>query len=138
MNEDVNSIRKPIETIGFPVLDLWLKNYREGKKIEHFFYDNEYESIAIYGMGRLGVHVLFELIDSSIKVDYGIDQNDQLLIDEIEIIKPENINKMKKTDAIIITPIQYFNEIEKCLIDYGYEGDIISIAQIVDYVSRLS
>lgn len=138
MSEDVKNKRKPIEMKGFSVLDLWLKNYREGKRIESFFVDNEYKNVAIYGMGRLGMHVLSELRGSSINIDYCIDKNSQLPIDEIVIVKPEYLNNMKETDAIIVTPIQYFNEIEKCLIEYGYDGDILSLAQIVDYIGRLS
>ncbi len=126
-----------IEKKGFPVLDIWLKNYREGKRIDVFFKDNFYYSVAIYGMGRLGEHVLCELKNSSINVKYGIDQNaDKVFIDGIEVVRPIDIMKMNKVEAIIVTPLHYFNEIESNLAKLGYEGDILSIAQVVDYISK--
>ncbi len=130
--------RDSIEKKGFIVLDSWLKNYREGKRIETFFEDNDYHSIAIYGMGRLAEHILIELEESSIKIEYGIDQKaDQIYNDKIEIVRPADIMKMKKVDAVIVTPLHCFNEIEVDLMDLGYDGEILSISQIVSYVGQL-
>ena len=124
-----------VEIPGFSVLDQWLTNYKAGKRIESFFIDNNYRRIAIYGFGRLSVHVLEELKDSSVEVIYGIDRNpDSCFVSGIDIIKPEQILSVEFVDAIVVTPIQFFNEIESDLVSYGYKGEVISLAQVVDYV----
>ena len=124
-----------IEIPGFSVLDQWLTNHKAGKRIDRFFVDNNYKRIAIYGFGRLSVHVLEELKNSDIEIVYGIDRNpDSCFVGGIKIIRPEDILTVEPVDAIVITPLQFFNEIELDLIGYGYKKDIISLAQVVDYV----
>ncbi len=127
-----------IEAIGFPLYDKWLRNLRTGKTIECFFHDNFYSSIAIYGMGLIGMQIFEELRDSDIQVYYGIDQNAQEKgIEGLDVIFPECLkNQALKTDVIVITPMHYFYEIEKMLLELTERTQIVSIEQIVEYVSR--
>jgi len=133
LNNNQN-LEKRIEIPGFAMYDQWLHNYRDNKKIDTFFKDNSYNSIAIYGMGRISEHIIEDLKGSDISIKYGIDKNaEKIYFNEIEVILPERISDMDKVDAIVVTPIQFFNEIEKMIKDYGFTGEVLSIRQVVDY-----
>lgn len=129
---------KDINAIGFHLYDKWLRNLRNGKTIESFFYDNYYNRIAIYGMGLIGHQIFDELNGSGIQVCYGIDQKAQeKRIEGLDVIIPDVLkDKLEKPDAIVITPVQYFFEIEKMLLDLTDGIDILSIEQIVEYISQ--
>ena len=68
-----------------------------------------YKEIAIYGMSYAGETLLNELIESDIKIIYGIDKGADSIYSEIEVVKPTD--KLKKVDAIVVTSITYFEEI---------------------------
>ncbi len=127
-----------LDTIRFRLYDKWLRNFREGKTIESFFRDNYYWNVAIYGMGLIGMQVFDELKDSGIQVCYGIDKNTKdRFVEGLDIITPDCLRKRsQEADVIVITPVQYFYEIEKMLLGLTKDTEIVSIEQIVEYVSR--
>ena len=51
----------------------WLKVKMENGKLEDYFLQKGYHTIAIYGMNYVGVRLYEELEGTSIKVLYGID-----------------------------------------------------------------
>lgn len=129
---------KKADTFGFHLYDKWLWNLRYGKTIDGFFRDNFYNKIAIYGMGLIGMQVLEELKDSGIQVCYGIDQNAQeKFVEGLDIIVPDVVKDLsRQVHAIVVTPIQYFFEIEKMLLELTQGTDIVSVEQIVEYIAR--
>lgn len=129
--------KKRIEIKGFKVFDQWLTNYRFGKTIDVFFKDNMYQHIAVYGVGRLGKQIISELKETNIKVDYGIDRRSKSInVQDVHVISIEEMPEMEDVDVIVVTPIHVFDRIERQLMEYGFKGDIVSISQIVDYVSK--
>lgn len=110
----------------------WLKLKREGKSLSKYFEDNYLKNIAIYGLGNLGQEVYYELLKlDNIKILYGIDKNSRnLSIDDFKILSPNE--PLEKVDAVIVTPLQYYNEIEETLNKIGIKN-VISIEDIVRY-----
>ncbi len=110
----------------------WLKLKREGKSLSKYFEDNYLKNIAIYGLGNLGQEVYYELLNlENVKVLYGIDKNAKNLnIDNFKILLPNE--PLEKVDAVIVTPLQYYNEIEETLNKIGIKN-VISIEDIVRY-----
>ena len=53
----------------------WVDKLISGKKIAQFLMKNNYHKVAIYGVGRIGKHLLIEFQRSGIDVVYVIDQN---------------------------------------------------------------
>lgn len=97
----------------------WLIDKQEGKSLVKFFEDNEYKSIAIYGMSYLGERLLDELKDSGIEVKYAIDKNADNIYADVEIKRLED--DLPKVDAIIVTAVFFYDEIEEelsGLVDY--------------------
>lgn len=110
----------------------WLKLKREGKSLSKYFEDNYLKNVAIYGLGNLGQEVYYELLKlENVKVLYGIDKNARnLRIDNFKILSPNE--HLEKVDAVIVTPLQYYNEIEEILDKIGIKN-VISIEDIVRY-----
>lgn len=134
----MKSVAETFDVVRFHLYDKWLRNFREGKTIEGFFVDNFYKNVAIYGLGLIGMQVFDELKDSCIHVCYGIDKNAQdKFVEGLDIIAPDCLGrKLQEPDVIVITPIQDFYEIEKMLLGLIKDTEIVSIEQIVEYVSR--
>lgn len=77
------------------------------------FESHGYKKIAIYGMSYAGETLLNELKDSGITVVYGIDKNAASIYADIKILP--KIDSLEEVDAIVVTAITFFDEIEKML-----------------------
>lgn len=118
----------------YNILNQWLLIKQEGKNIEQYFIDNNYSTIAIYGMGELGERLCKDLYKSSIKIKYAIDKNNKDVCSEFEFLIDLNIiginDKFEKVDAIIVTPSFIFEEV-KNLISKKIDCPIISLDNIL-------
>lgn len=112
----------------YNLLNQWLILKQEGKSLEEYFVNNGYKSIAIYGMGEMGNRLYDELKGTDIEVKYAIDREAVSVYSELEVLELED--DLKEVDAIIVTAIFAFEEIEEDLmtkIDYP----IISLDDVV-------
>ena len=62
-------------------------------------------------MSYAGERLLEELKDSKIDVKYGIDKNADGIYSDIELVTMED--KLETVDAIVVTPIFFFDQIEE-------------------------
>lgn len=97
----------------FLLMNEWLIAKQEGKSITEYFKKNNYKSIAVYGLSYVGERVLDELKDSGIEVKYGIDRNAESIYSDVEVYLPED--ELPEADAIIVTPVFFFDEIYTAL-----------------------
>lgn len=111
------------------IFSLWMKNKQQGKNITSFLEDKGFCKVAIYGMHFLGECLYGELKNTRIVVLYGIDKNAAKMGMDIKIVTPED--KLEKVDAIIVTPVFYYNEIERKL-SQKIGCPIISIEDILE------
>ena len=95
----------------FLMMNQWVAAKQEGKSLVDYFEKNNYHSIAIYGMSYAGERLLEELKDSKIDVKYGIDKNADGIYSDIELVTMED--KLETVDAIVVTPIFFFDQIEE-------------------------
>ncbi len=95
------------------MMNQWVKIKQENKSIADYLAENGYREIAVYGMNYVGQTLLNELAGSSVKVRYGIDKNASDIYSDIDIVLPEE--KLERVDAVIVTPITFFDEIEEAL-----------------------
>ena len=112
----------------FYIIDLLWDACENGTLIQNLSKEN-IRNIAIYGYGKLGKHLLKYCKNNNITVSYLIDSVKDGKIDGIPIIKPENICEQPIVDAIVVTPIQDFEEIRLKIGNPGYR--IISLEQII-------
>lgn len=97
----------------FLMMNQWVLVKQEGKNLASYFEKNNYRKIAVYGMSYAGERLVNELKGSGIEVAYGIDQNADGIYSKIEIITKEDT--LEPVDAIVVTPVFFFQEIEKDL-----------------------
>ena len=97
----------------FLLMNQWVKVKQEGKSLVSYFDNNGYKKIAIYGMSYAGETLARELEDSDIEIKYGIDKKSDNIYAEFDIVSPEDY--LAEVDAIVVTSITFFDEIEEKL-----------------------
>lgn len=111
------------------LLDDWMYLRDRKANLSRFFYKYGYRNVAIYGMGKLGRHLLYELSQGGIKVIFGIDMNAGESVEEIEIYSPEQ--EMPDVDAVVITVTNQYAEISSML-RINMECPMITIEEIIE------
>lgn len=109
----------------------WMRNKQEGKSITIFLKTNNFHNIAIYGMHHLGKILLKELQEEDITVSYAIDKNADTMKTSIKVFRPNE--ELDEVDAIIVTPIFYFDEIERQL-SQKVKCPIISLEDVIENI----
>lgn len=115
------------------LLNDWMYLRDHTINVSSYFHKYGYQNIAIYGMGKLGEHLLCELKEGGIYVSFGIDKNggENRQSIGIEIYRPEQ--KMPKTDAVVITVTDQYAEISRML-SREMECPMITIEEIIQEV----
>lgn len=118
----------------------WIINKQKKKEIAEYFAGHQIKTIAIYGMGSLG-ELLYNDIkeDCAVKVSCFIDQMAELYsagIDDIPVLKDLPENYKDKIDAVVITPVHLFDDIEKELAAQGFDKAIISLKEIINWLDE--
>ena len=97
----------------FKMMNQWVKVKQEGKNLSSYFEENGYTKIAIYGMSYAGETLMNELENSIVTVVYAIDRNADSLYSDVDIVSMDD--DLEDVDAIIVTAITFFDEIEETL-----------------------
>lgn len=114
----------------FHLLDKWMTLKEKGACAAQYLLDKGYRSIAIYGFGKLGKHLLNELNNTDIEVQYIIDQREIGSDGNMTFYRPGEY--LPKVDAVIITAVYYINEVRKTLSLNGLDAAFISIETVID------
>lgn len=122
-NREINKLMGIVQ-----LFNVWLKNKQEGGKIEKYFLENQYRTIAIYGMGYVGECLLNEFLDSEVSIQYIIDRQAPAINLGVRAVTPEQV--LEPVDAIIVTTIMDF-EIVRDLLGKKLDCPIISIEDII-------
>lgn len=113
------------------LLDLWLMKKQEGKRLIQYFEKNGIESIAIYGMSYIGERLYNELRDSHIEIRFAVDRNVNGIYTELKVFSPKD--ELPKVDAVIVTPIFYYDEIRETLMKKT-DSKIISLNTVLNNI----
>lgn len=95
------------------LLNDWLYIKEHNLDFSNYFIKYNYNTIAIYGMGKLGMHLFHELNKGDIQVSFGIDKNSEDCDCEIKVYALNQ--QMPKVDAVVITVIDQYAEIGRLL-----------------------
>lgn len=117
MNKSISEREAKIDKFKgyYNLLNEWLVLKQRGESLTKYFEENNVKSIAIYGMGELGNRLYEELKNSHVEVSYAIDKNADDSFSELQVIYPSD--EFSAVDAIIVTSIFDFDEIEEELAD---------------------
>ena len=87
----------------------WVKLKQKGVNLSSYFLRKGYKRIAIYGMNYVGRILVDELKNSGLEIVRGIDKNSDAVNSDIKVVVPDNFDD--QVDAIVVTPISFYNEI---------------------------
>lgn len=110
------------------MMNQWVKIKQEGKNLSEYFEKNNYKNIAIYGMSYAGETLIDELRGTGICIKYGIDKNADRIYSDIDIVSMES--DLEDVDAVVVTAITFFDEIEAKLSE-KIDCPIISLEDIL-------
>lgn len=112
----------------YNVLNQWLINVHEGKKLDSYFTNNNYHKIAIYGMGELGNRTYEELKGTDIQVKYAIDKEAENSYSELNVVSLDEA--MEEVDAVVVTAIFAYDEIKEEL-ETIFDCQILSLEDVI-------
>lgn len=112
----------------FQMMNQWVKVKQEGKNLSKYFEDNGYKRIAIYGMSYAGETLIDELKNTNVEVVYGIDRRSESLYADIDIVSIDD--SLENVDAVVVTAITFFDEIEEILCE-KLDCPIISLEDVL-------
>ena len=92
-------------------MDRWMILLESGKTIEQYLHDKGIQHIAIYGLGLLGKHLLTQLSNTDIVIDYAIDRKGAMRIGNFPVITLEE--DLPETQLIVVTVTYDFAKIYK-------------------------
>ncbi len=119
----------------YKVYNQWIKNNIDHYSIEKAMLDHGYRTISIYGNGEIGSRLYEELKGTEVKVSCFIDKKADDFTryneDGIVVRSIEDVGEYSNVDAIIVTTVNIFEEIEKKLLEKGVQCNIISLEDLL-------
>lgn len=112
----------------FLMMNQWVKFKQEGKNLASYFEKEGYKEIAVYGMSYAGETLVDELAGTNVKIKYAIDRNADNLYADVDVVSPNE--ELEAVDAIVVTSITFFDEIEAKLSE-KIDCPIISLEDIL-------
>lgn len=107
----------------------WAKQKKKNKDFAiNYLSRKEYSNIVIYGMSYVGECLYCELKNTPINVMFAIDQNRKGNYENLKIYELEH--GFEDADAIVVTPVTYFYQIEAQLKEKT-KIPIISVEDII-------
>lgn len=112
----------------------WLSAKQEGYKIASYLENRGIKNVAIYGYSDIGKLLYKELLKSSISITSVLDKRDISCSNiNLQIQLPSKADT--KVDAVLVTAVYYYDEIELELMRYGFKN-ILSLQKIIEELNR--
>ena len=112
-------------------MNQWIGLKQDNQQIETYFQKNNYQRIAVYGMGFVGMRLIKELRNTNLNIIYGIDQNAANISSDLKLLTLED--ELPEVDVIIVTVLGSFQEIYDKL-STKIKCDIVAIEDIINEV----
>lgn len=112
----------------FKMMCQWVTVKQEGKNLADYLEKMGYKKIAIYGMSFAGDTLIGELEGTKVQVAYGIDRNAERIYTGIDVVSMDE--PLDEVDAVVVTAVTFFDEIEKALSE-KIDCPIISLEDIL-------
>lgn len=113
----------------FMFLLSWYDVREQGIDISGYFDSNGFRNIAVYGVGEIGRRVISDFQNCGIHIACCIDRMQLESYNGIPCILPNQVPE-EQLDVIVVTPVDFYNEIEKSLMDSGASCLVISVDEI--------
>ena len=123
--EEISKVQKMIRINES--FNKWLELKQNNYRLKGYFENNNYKSVAIYGMGDLGKRLFRELADDGVVVSYTIDKNIGV-DDKYKMIALAE--RLPEVDVVIVTAVSSFDDIYLDL-KGRFNGEIVSIEDVL-------
>lgn len=125
-----NPQKKKME-IYYNIFNRWMTLKNKEISLSKYFSRNKIEKIAIYGYSDFAKRLLEELlVDGMIDIIYFIDK--KIPITERGEVVYKSVQPVLQVDAIVVTPIFYYDEI-RCELQKQTETEIVSLEKIIEF-----
>lgn len=111
--------------------DMWLSARDNNCFIGPYLQKLNVKVVGIYGYGKLGKHLLVELMDSEIEVKWVMDQRDVSEQVPCHYVAPDAAVIPLDIDMVINTTLGSIEEVEKNFIELGF-NKVVSIEEILE------
>ena len=112
-------------------LNKWLELKENNKSIVQYLKNNNIESVAVYGLGMIGMHLVTELQQSDFKIEYGIDEKGDVAGLSFQVYQLSE--ELPKVETVIVTVMYAYDEIADKLKQKGFDK-ILSIDSILNEI----
>lgn len=128
--EEIQKISKAVQPYNEKhILLKWLTLKQDKVNLRKYFSINSYETVAVYGLGELGVRVVRELQDSDVEIKYIVDKNAVGVSTCFPIYMPDD--ELEEVDVLVVTVMPHFKMIEEQL-SCKLRCPIISIEDVIE------
>lgn len=112
------------------VLTRWMDLKIKGYGIADILGKLDYHSIAVYGYAEIGQLLCRELAATGVSVSYVLDKSVRNTgMEALQVHVPQS--GLPDVDAVVVTAVYYFQEIERELLQMGYQN-IISLRTLLE------
>lgn len=94
----------------FNILNIWMDLKERNISVAQYLLEKEYTTIAIYGLGIMGLHLIEELRDTKIEISYIIDKAANGMNSRYPLYNLQT--GLPNVDLIIVTPTCQYEEIK--------------------------
>lgn len=115
------------------ILTMWIEIKDYPNILGSYLRNQGIYETAIYGYSRLGIVLKRELLKNEINVSYIIDRKGKLLDCEIPVYTLKDA--LPPTDAIIVAPVELYEEIESIL-RQKQKTKILNLSNVIEEISR--
>lgn len=115
-------------------MDKWMELREQGITLTKYCRDRKVQFVGVYGFGRLGRHLVWELENEGFTVSWIMDRRCEIITienKEYRLLSPEEMELVKNADMIIVTALEDYYNIEAQICKYT-SVEVISIEQILD------
>lgn len=109
------------------LLERWMCLKENGINCASYFAKHSFKTIAVYGIGKIGRHLINELKDTDIEIIYGIDKTKQEC-QRLPVYALED--ELPDVDAVVITVMDQYGEIGD-LLDKKIDAEMVPIEEVV-------
>lgn len=110
------------------LMDQWMRKKENKISLSDVLKKKGFFSIAIYGIGILGEHLIREIEESDIEICYGIDARKTKIAHSFPVISPDQ--EFPATDVIVVSAIIEYDEIKEKLLKVT-SIPVISLEELV-------
>lgn len=112
----------------YNMLNQWMQIRQKGIGIETYLKKHGYQTVAIYGMGEIGMRLYEELKNTDIEINYAVDRQDSCPYTEMKICS--KTEPLDKADIMIVTAIFDYENI-KAEMKKKIDFTIVSLEEII-------